>query len=425
MFDGGYHPKSASLKTEIVLFLHIDIKNDSKCRVIQIIQNTNKKGVLIMKIGILTYFGDLNTGTNLQAYATLKCVKNLHPEAEVFIINYHSWYERKIPYLRQGINFKTLTNDIRRIYEFNKFVKEKLAVKSKGLLTSNCKKAINYIKKHELDIIYVGADTVLELHRIQNGLTAYWLSPEIKSKKIFIAASARSTMYEKLTESQKKLMNESLLDFRAFGVRDQATLDLFSRFINKKKITIVPDPTFTLEIDYSPIEKYLSKKSYNFDKPTICFHLLRGDNWGKELAMKLKADGFQIATFRPNTYSDITLNDLSPLEQLGIYRYFKLMITHRFHDTIFCLKNHTPVITYPYNDSLTTENGDSKYFSLLKSFDLDKTNYIHNKSTITADNVYKMYKNAITSFSDKLDNTKIKLAVMKTEYLEYLRSTKL
>ena len=41
-----------------------------------------------MKIGILTYYGDLNCGTNLQAFATLSAVKDIFPDSRVEIIDF-------------------------------------------------------------------------------------------------------------------------------------------------------------------------------------------------------------------------------------------------------------------------------------------------------------------------------------------------
>lgn len=51
-----------------------------------------------MTVGILTYYGDLNCGTNLQAYATLQTVKSAYPDALVEVIPFHGFRMRIIPY---------------------------------------------------------------------------------------------------------------------------------------------------------------------------------------------------------------------------------------------------------------------------------------------------------------------------------------
>ena len=45
-----------------------------------------------MKIGLLTYYGDLNNcGTNLQAYATYMELKKFYPNDEVEIVPIHTF----------------------------------------------------------------------------------------------------------------------------------------------------------------------------------------------------------------------------------------------------------------------------------------------------------------------------------------------
>lgn len=62
---------------------------------------------------------------------------------------------------------------------------------------------------------------------------------------------------------------------------------------------------------------------------------------------------------------------MGPLEQLGIYGYFELVITHRFHDCVFCLKNSTPFLVYVKSrKTFMTADNDSKHISLLKDFGL-------------------------------------------------------
>jgi exopolysaccharide biosynthesis predicted pyruvyltransferase EpsI len=266
---------------------------------------------------------------------------------------------------------------------------------------------------------------VLELTEANKELTAYWLSPIIECKKILLAASARNLTYEFLTNQQKIDIQNSISGFSLCGVRDDATYRLLSHFISsKEKLQLIPDPTFTLEIDHQSVDEYLRRRKYNFKKPTICFHLSKNEHWGKQLSVLLKNSGFQIASFRPNDYSDIILNDLSPLEQLGIYKYFQLMITNRFHDTIFCLKNNTPMITFPFNDEYITNYGESKYYSLLKEFDLLNSNYIKKKSRISSELLFGMVNNAIEDFNQKKLSIQLKIEENKNIYYNFLNKTK-
>jgi hypothetical protein len=100
------------------------------------------------------------------------------------------------------------------------------------------------------------------------------------------------------------------------------------------------------------------------------------------------------------------------------------MITHRFHDTVFCLKNGTPMITYPLNDTYMTSYGDSKYFNLLNDFGLAKTNYINKRNDITQEAIMGKYLDAINAFVINKLNIETILDKNKKKYVEYLTSAK-
>lgn len=376
-----------------------------------------------MKIGILTYYGDLNCGTNLQAFATLSAVKDIFPDSRVEIIDFHGFRQDIKPYLFQA-NLKTILNDIVRISKYRSFVKEELGVKKERII-KNVDDALRYIKKKKYDRIYVGADTLLELDRLPrsyDGLSAYWLSPEITGKKYLLSASSKNVNYSKLSDYQKKLMEETLNSFSGFAVRDDATFSLLSNFIPKEKLIIVPDPTFTLNINYSYIKAYLSRHNYNIGHNTICIHHLKDDGWVLDFAKLLRQNNYKIASLRPAKWADFIFNDLSPFEQLGLYKSFKCVITHRFHDTVFCLKNNTPVICYPPSLSYA-DNGESKYSSLMKLFSLENDCLIKDRQTIRPNELYQKMQKTIEVYNSKLDTINEKLNTQRASYLNFLRST--
>lgn len=51
-----------------------------------------------MKIGLLTYFGDLNCGTNMQALSTFLALKKAYPHDAVEIIPFHGFRAKWLPY---------------------------------------------------------------------------------------------------------------------------------------------------------------------------------------------------------------------------------------------------------------------------------------------------------------------------------------
>lgn len=378
-----------------------------------------------MKIGLLTYYGDLNCGTNLQAYATLLAIRDLYPHDEVEIIPFHGFRPRILPYISQA-TFTSLINDVDRILKYHTFCKEFLGIRHDKIITDT-HKALSYISNRKYDVIYIGADTLLELDRLpkeSNDITAYWLSPHISAKKILVAASCKNAQYDKLKASQQSLIKTSASSFAAWGVRDITTAQLLSHCVNPDKIEIIPDPTFTLSIDYSYIERYLKNRNITIPSRSICFHTYRTDSWANEVAARFKQQGYTIVSLRPAKWADIILNGLSPFEQLGVYRYFSLIITHRFHDTIFALKNGTPPLTYVADTSYTTELGESKCSALIKQMGLYPHHIIEQQDSLNAATILNKSEDILNHYMERQESVASHIKELAQEYRLFLNKTK-
>lgn len=337
-----------------------------------------------MKIGILTYYGDLNFGTNLQAYATLQAVKRTFPNDIVEIIPFHSFRNDIKPYLHSATPV-SLYRDWTRIRKYSRFVKDTLGIK-KDCIIRDPQKGREYIQSFGYDRIYVGADTVLELDRHMrnggDGLTAYWLGPEISAKQYILAGTSKFTTYEQLTVPQKEELHQCVPGYSAIYVRDKSTARLMASVVDAEKVKLICDPTFTLDIDYSAVEKYLQKRKLDLAN-TVCIHAWKQDDiFIVPFVDMLKKAGYKVASLRPAKWADIELNDLGPMEQAGIFKYFKCLITHRFHDSVFCVKNYTPVISYVPIPHFSDANGDSKYSSMYDLFGLTDICLFNDKRTI-------------------------------------------
>ena len=374
-----------------------------------------------MKIGLLTYYGDLNCGTNLQAFATLSALRKVYSHDIVTIVPFHGFKPEIRPY--KSFNPISILHDIVRISKYRDFKRNYLEIVDSDPIIKDVNQALKYIASFNFDKIYIGADTLLELDRINNdGLSAYWLK-DIKSEKNLIAASAKNLAYDNLTLRQRDDMNSAIMQFKYIGVRDRATAKLFSHFVSTSDIHYVPDPTFTLDIDYSIINHYLEKKCVQIPSNSVFMHLYGDDEWADELAKHLKLLGYYIITPRPYKYSDMVLNDMGPLEQLGIYKYFDFVITHRFHDCVFSLKNNTPFFVYVKSKKVfMTQDKDSKHVSLLMDFGLYPDSFLgYVDDGISLSDIEEKIK----KLKCKFDKEKIskKVEDLNKEYFNYLKST--
>lgn len=376
-----------------------------------------------MKIGLLTYYGDLNCGTNLQAYATLLAIRKAYPDDEVEIIPFHGFSLRMMPY--KTFSPVNLYHDVIRFKKYADFKRGKLCVTHDHVIT-DVNKALGFIASRKYDVIYVGADTLLELDRLPkgyDGISAYWLK-DVRAKKILIAASSKNVDFDQLSKKQKEELKIAANQFSHIGLRDKATLNLFEHLLGGNQRTeYVPDPTFTFDIDYSYVERYLVQRNVHIPRKSVFIQFFGSDIWLNDVVERLKKKGYTIVTSRGISWSDIVLIDLSPLEQIGLYRYVDFVITHRFHDGVFSLKNHTPVLIYIKSANEMIVGGESKHISLLKSFGIYPQAYLGACDT-------KGHLNDVCASIDDLkrvfDESKINEVLLKNKmaYLDFLEATK-
>lgn len=375
-----------------------------------------------MKIGLLTYYGDLNCGTNMQALSTFNALKGVYPNDEVEIIPFHGFRARMMPY--KTLSPVNIWNDIKRFKKYSDFKKKQLQIRH-DVIIKNVDDALRYIASRAYDVIYVGADTLLELDKLlpgYDGISAYWLK-DIKAKKVLIAASSKNVTYEKLSAKQQADLKVAANQFSYIGVRDRATMALFEYLVDKnKKIEYIPDPTFTFDIDYSYIDAYLKKKHVVIPEKSVFVQFYGDDYWLADVAKGLRLRGYTLITNRGVAWSDIVLIDMSPLEQIGLYRYVSFVITHRFHDGVFCMKNHTPALIYVKSAKIMMTGGESKHVSLLKDFGLYPQAFLGAlDSKEGLNNVWQSYEETMKVFDeDKVEEVLLK---NKKVYLDYLNST--
>ncbi len=344
----------------------------------------------------------------------------MFPTDEVEVVPLHGFTPPgKHPYLHQ-CTCRTLCNDLVRMKKYRTFLKADLGV-VKDHVIKNVDKALNFIADRKYDALFVGADTLLELDRIEDkdNLSLYWLSPDIKAKKFMIAASVKNVEYVSLSSSQIEKMSTTLADFSGYAVRDITSFKLLENFLPSSAIELLADPTFGLDVDYQYVETYISKRKLKILPKSILFHTNKEDRWVEAEVRRLKLEGYKIYSLRPASWADDVLNDMSPLEQLGIYRYFDCVVTHRFHDAIFCLKNKTPMLLYSPNGFLVGKDGSSKFTDLLNMFGLYESNYLS-----SFDHLSLKVVEARTAFNLKLPVVDAEIRQLLSKYYSYLENCK-
>lgn len=149
----------------------------------------------------------------------------------------------------------------------------------------------------------------------------------------------KNTSYEDINHHQREELRKSSNSFSLISARDMATYE-FMKSIEPKienKIRMTFDPTFVFNKQSFSCDKYAKKKGLDGSHKWVLLHLYKNEPFEYDLISRLKKDGYKVCSLRPSKYADLCLNDIGPLEQAAIYRYFDVIITHRFHDSVFFL----------------------------------------------------------------------------------------
>lgn len=373
-----------------------------------------------MKIGILTYFWDENPGTFLQAYSTFMIIKTLFSNDHVEMINIKNKIKVFRPAKRDLLSLNKLYKSFVRHRSYKKSLQKMLFSKN-GYIGSNPVEALKYINKQSYDVIIVGSDTILELQKcnIKNNILPVYYLEGIKCKKIMVSSSCGSTDINRFNKYLKRAAYYCLNDFIYLGVRDKNTYELITQLKeNSENIKLVPDPTYIYEIDLKKAEKALIKYNYDFNCKTVIINLPHNFTALNEIVNYFKEREWKIISFEHTKYADYCLF-LDPEEWAGIPYYVDLVITDRFHGSLFSFRNNTPVIGVDCNTWRVSSSNKSKVKSLFEDYNMSNNyiNYIENPSiTYFINKIDEVIK-------EKYDFTDINNK-MKDEYIAYINTVK-
>lgn len=373
-----------------------------------------------MKIGVLTYFWAENPGTFLQAYSTYQAVKKLFPDDKVEMINVRL---RKV-YFRPSktclLSAQNMFKDFNRYRSYKKAL-VKMEFSSGKYIGQETDKALEYIKKQNYDIIFVGSDTIFQLYDWnfeKDVLPVYYLEG-VSAKKVMLAASCGSTTTNDFSPGMRKIAGKCLKEFYKMGVRDKNTYNLFYELKgDNEDMEIIPDPTFTYQIDLAKARKVLIKNNFDFDKKSVVINVPGYFPFLNETVKYFKNKSWNIITYYYAKYADYCLF-LHPDEWAGIPHFVDLVITDRFHDSVFCIKNNTPVIGVDCHSKRVSKLNSSKVKNLFEEFGIVE-NYIN-----------VLEKQSGKEFFDKIEQAlKMKNNYncinqeKKTKYLDFIQSIK-
>ena len=316
-----------------------------------------------MKIGILTFHYTINQGSVLQAYCVENLLKERFPNAEVEVINLVPlmrekyelrFYKKQFPFFSK--------RKLQKYLSTRKFVKEHLSL-SPRVYYNSLEKQIQYINDQKYDLVSTGSDTVwFNTVKLKNLIpNIYFLPNEIDSKKISVAASVDPLIDEEYyTDKHDKL--KSIFDsYELITVRDDTTRKLVSKFTSNR-LELIADPTILFDF-----EKKLKLENLDGSKPfqkrTIGIGIT--DRQLFELLDKKLSSQYQVTNLFENQSSNFDF-----IHELSNFSNFDIIITDRFHMSIFSLKlSSALVINVERSNKNKSKNSKGRF--LFKNIGID------------------------------------------------------
>jgi hypothetical protein len=334
-----------------------------------------------MKVLIITYLNSLSPGTFLQAYGVQKGLKQKFPGSVIYYLNAKDitrtlkskkTHVSKLNFIKQklygGIRYLQLYYLQKKYY---KIIGEKI-----DLFNYNEADVIRLI--NEFDLLVIGSDTILEKIYGSNGsqIGIMWPDERVGIKKIYFAASAAPGNFV-LNNKIKSVLKERIEKFAFIGLRDDITLLVFQNILGKSSVPLVkqPDPTYFINLSEFTLPFYY-RHIFSKQRKYCLFTFNSQFQYRNELSKLLKDYGYTLVSAQYIPEADISLATLNPLQWGSIFKYCDLIVTERFHDTLFALRNCKPVITIDWDEERISVSGESKTKSILTDYDLDNHHVI-------------------------------------------------
>ena len=338
------------------------------------------------KIGIVTVYGNINFGSNLQSFALQTILKRLGYDSENIRLLHSSRRNRFLQINRFYIKyflyetFFFLLNDARkRSHLFEKYV-------FKNIKTSkyNIQNIENLEKegKSPFKFYICGSDQIWAPNQFN---PYYFLSfCKIKSKKI---AYAPSVGLRSIPENLIARYNELINNISSLSIREADGAKLL-KDITGLDIPVVLDPTLLLNrLDWL---NHAGQFNAN-EKYILCYFLTQNNKYFSEVEEFARLHGMKVYVLPSNRYDyrwgDRIFYNIGPREFIQILNKAEVMLTDSFHGTIFSINLHKNFYTFLRFDESDPLNQNSRVINALSEFGLSD-HLIDTKSQLMSKKLY-------------------------------------
>lgn len=361
----------------------------------------------IHRILIITYTREVNPGTFLQCFGVQYSLHILFPKARIEVLKHtrlYNWIGEGENCVKEKKDIAYLKGKLRAIprrlkYEFAYRYYFHLSDEEFDFFKFNENDFQKFANSY--DLIVVGSDTILNVLKKNGQYGLMWLL-DIDTEKILFSASAMPAKIL-LSEKDKHLLSKSLSTFKLLSVRDNATQNLLLNIVGTQKPIIeLPDPTLSIPDEYFKLPQYIKSFLQCMRKKKKIALVNFGNNFIYKMLLTryLREKGYYTISTIYNRWSNRNFMTLSPFQWGAVFDNVDLVVTERFHDSVFALRKNKPVITIDWDPVRFADNRDSKTSDLLTKYEVSFL-YFRIRENTKIDEIYAIIDNVHNKFSEQ------------------------
>lgn len=344
-----------------------------------------------MRIGLVTWYGTGNFGTDLQAYAFLHYMEKqghevkLIPDFKYKELGPKYTIRRFLGKIKRQVllYLKGSTKQKVRYKISNSYIKNILSVYQLVTTNRDYENMIDYF-----DCFITGSDQIWNPYY----LNSFNFLDFNVSKPCFAYAS--SVGVDEIPEDKNDFYKKHLSKFRAIGVREISGVKAIEKATGIKNIKVVLDPTFMLTSDDW---KEFSDKDKKFILPCSDYMLVYTigsrsiyptyinrikDHYGIENVVVVSSIESQV-----NYSADYVLDDVTPMAFIKLVSEAKLICTDSFHATAISINMNKNFIEFLRFDDNNKDSQNSRIKDVLNHYGLNERLYCGNMSQIQDINI--------------------------------------
>ena len=332
----------------------------------------------MIRIGLITWYGSKNYGTNLQVFALQKAVTNLGYSYDL-ILPFHFNAFGKKDFLKRVLSLTGIMKlvlwlrakrDIKR-RKILKFIWNDLSTRG-VYCRAQYRKLLN-----DYSVFMTGSDQIWNPYHVKG---FYFLDFAGMNKRVAYASSIGVT---ELPEEKKSLYKTELSKFSSIGVREESARKLLVDLLGRNDVQQVLDPTFLLTPD--EWKTFASSADVEIELPDeyiLCYLIGNRESYSRQLQDVQRKTGIKhTIIIQSAENADFSLKDAicydsaGPKEFVRLLQSAKLVCTDSFHATAISINMSIDFVEFLRFDDNDVKSQNSRIYDLLGHYQLSDRFY--------------------------------------------------